>query len=393
MKNLVRNVTAAFAVFFSYVSLAIAAETVISLQDVRNSTMYGPFRLRKGEKVKLGGVSYEMLLPSADRISFRSLANDVVYGPIQIVDGRLGVVGNGTYRLHVPQSPVRTSAARRDGTAGARNSDEPFVPQPPAMPEMIEVPAQQPQRIVHPKDLRALPDTAPIFQFNSWLALMDNTPLDWKIDSAGAGDGALERMSLGAGIEWNHWLASVALSPFVECNDIASGGSGITGASLEDGTGWSLEAGYRRPFLVEGGWKASAGLRGRIRQDSGDLNANTVSRSDMTDTNGVASVISLRHTQTSSIAVRELSLWIDLELSYSAEFWGAYAEISIGPVSEYSISGEIHYGEGSLSLDAERQTPLSVMVGGWCVLDHWRFFSDLSVGSDRRFRLGCGYAF
>ena len=382
---------AAIALFISGIELFGAAET-ISLQNLRDSTMYGPFRLRKGEKVTLGGVSYEILTPSENRISFKSRANGVVYGPIQIVDGRLGVVGNATYRLHVPKTPSGASTSTRN-RAGNAAPEEPFVPQPPAMPELIEVPVQQPQRVVAPKDLRALPETAPVFQVRGWLAFVDHTPLDWKIDSSKAGDGVLERVSLGGGVDWNHWLASLVLSPFVECDDIVSGGAGITGASFEDGTGWSLEAGYRRPFLVEGGWTASAGLRGQIRQDSGDLHVSTVTRTDITDTNGVTSVWSESRTQTSSLTVRELSLWIDLELSYSEEIWGVYAQVSIEPVSEYDVSGSIRYGEGSLSLDAERQTPLSVTAGGWYALDRWRFFSDLTIGADRRFRIGCGYDF
>ena len=383
---------AAIALFISCSGLWGASET-ISLQNLRDSTKYGPFRLQQGETITLGEVSYEIQLPSADRISFKSLSNGVVYGPIQVVDGRLGVVGNATYRLHVPQTPTGTSVSTPRRAGNAADSEEPFVPQPPAMPELIEVPEQQPQRVVKPKDLRALPKTVPIFQAKCWLALIDHTSLDWKIDSSKAGDGELERVSLGGDVDWNYWLASIILSPFVECGDIASGGTGITGASFKDGTGWSLEAGYRRPFLVEGGWTASAGLRGQIRQDSGDLQVNTVSRSDVTDTNGVANVRSERRTQTSSLTIRELSLWIDLELSYGEDLWGVYADFSIEPVSEYDVSGSIRYGDGSLSLDAERQTPFAVTVGGWYLLDRWRFFSDLTIGADRRFRIGCGYDF
>ena len=392
MKIYLRKAVVVLAALFLPVGLALAGDT-ISLQNLRDSSLYGPVHLRKGERVSLGGVTYEIQVHSADRISFKSLANGVIYGPIQVVDGRLGVVGNATYRLHVPQGTVAGSASGRSGSGSRAAPSEPFVPQPPAMPDLIEVPEQQPQRIVKPKDLRALPETGPIFRVDGWLALIDHTPIDWKIDSAGAGDGALERVSLGGGVDWNYWLASVTLSPSVECGDIASGGSGITGASFEDGTGWSIEAGYRRPFLVEGGWKAGAGLRGQIRQDSGDLTVNTVSRSGVTDTNGVVNVVSERHTQSSSIKVRELSLWIDLELSYSEDLWGVYALISIEPVSEYDVSGSIRYGDGSLSLDAERATPLAVPAGGWYVFEQWRFFADLTLGADRRLRIGGGYEF
>ena len=70
--------------------------------------------------------------------------------PDQVVDGRLGVVGNATYRLHVPQGTVAGSASGRSGSGSRAAPSEPFVPQPPAMPDLIEVPEQQPQRIVKP---------------------------------------------------------------------------------------------------------------------------------------------------------------------------------------------------------------------------------------------------
>ncbi len=376
---------AAVLLLFSGTCFAAGAFT---MQNIRDSTVYGPFRLAAGEKVHVGGVTYELLTPAADRVSFRSLANGVVYGPIQVVDGRLGVVGNATYRL----KPASAPGASRTGAAAAQRRVEPFVPQPPAMPKMIEVPEEQ-RRTVPAKDLRALPETAPVFRVLSWLAPIDNSKVDWELDSSSAGDGAIERVSFGGGIEWHHWIGELTLSPFVKCGDIAKGGSGVTGASLEDGTGWSLAGGYRRPFLVEGGWTASAGLRGQIRQDSGDLEARTVASSSVTDTNGVVSVQSTRVTRTSSITVRELSLWIDLELAYSEDVWGLYVDVSIQPVSEYSVSGSIRYGEGSLSVDAERPLPLSATAGGWYSLYGWRIFSDITLGTDQRFRIGCGYDF
>ena len=73
----------------------------------------------------------------------------------------------------------------------------------------------------------------------------------------------------------------------------------------------------------------------------------------------------LGETQSSSITIRELSLWIDLELAYSEDNWGAYAGVYIQPVSDYNVSGSVHYGEGSLPLDAERALPIDVTAGGW----------------------------
>ena len=387
--NPLSKTTAACAVFMVLVSFAVAGD-VFSFQNLRDSTLYGPYRLRKGEMVRLGETTYEVQTPALGRVSFKSLSTGVVYGPIQAVDGRIGVVGNASYCLRAAaDNAVSASPPPRP----VDTPREPFVPQPPAMPEMLEVPDQQPQTFVKPKDLRPLPESPPVFRILGWFAPIDNTAIDWKIDSSKSGSGDIERKSIGADAEWNNWLASISLSPTVECSDIASGGTGVTGASFEDGTGWSIAGGYRRAFLSEGGWTAKAGLRGQIRQESGDLSVHSVIRQDETDTNGVVTVKSEHRTQTSSTTIRELALWIDLELAYAEDNWGFYTGVSIQPISEYSVSGSIHYGEVNLSLDAERPLPVDVTVGAWYGFDRWRLFADLTVAADTRFRIGCGYDF
>lgn len=393
MPILPSNVTAACAAFLSFASLAVAGD-VFSFQNLRDSTVSGPFLLQKGKMVMLDGTTYEVQTPASGRVAFKSLSNGVVYGPIQAVDGRIGVIGKASYCLReaaadampvevVPPPPPRP----------VEKPQEPFVPQPKAMPEMIEVPEQQTQTLVKPKDLRPLPKSQKVFRILGWLAPMDNTSVDWKIDSSKSGGGDIERTTIGADAEWNNWRASVALSPTVECSDIASGGTGVTGASLEDGTGWSIDGGYRRAFLAEGNWTAKAGIRGQIRQESGDLSVHSVIRHDEADTNGVVTVKSERRTQTSSITIRELSLWLDLELAYAEDNWGFYTAFSFQPISEYSISSSIHYGEVDLSLDAERALPVDVMAGVWFNLGSWRLFTDVTVAADTRIRLGCGREF
>ena len=380
----------AAAILLFVASHSFAGE-VFSFQNLRDSSIQGPYRLRKGERINLGGASYEVLTPSAGRVSFKSLSNGVVYGPIQAVDGRIGVVGNASYCLRAAADNAAVVAPRPRQTVNAR--PDPFVPPPPAMPAMIEVPENQTQTLVKPKDLRPLPDSPSVFRVYGWLAPIDNTSVDWKIDSSKSGDGDIERTTIGGDVEWNNWIGSVALSPTVECGDIASGGSGVTGVSLENGTGWSLAGGYRRVFLSEGNWTAKAGIRGQIRQESGDLSVQSVIRRDETDTNGVVSVKSEHHTRSSSITIRELSLWIDLELAYTEDNWGAYSGVYIQPVSDYNVSGSVHYGEGSLPLDAERALPIDVTVGGWYSFDRWRVFADLTVAADTRLRIGCSYDF
>ena len=71
-----RSFVAAAILLFA-ASLSIAGE-VFSFQNLRDSSIQGPYRLRKGEKIRLGGVFYEVLTPSAGRVSFKSLSNGVV---------------------------------------------------------------------------------------------------------------------------------------------------------------------------------------------------------------------------------------------------------------------------------------------------------------------------
>ncbi len=379
------------AAIFLFASLSFAGE-VFSFQNLRDSTVFGPYRLRYGEKINIGGTTYEVLTSSAGRVSFKSLSNGVVYGPIQTVDKRIGVIGNGSYRLlEMPDDYVSNTPAHAPHAARtAAPPSEPFVPQPPAMPELIEVPEQKPQTLVPPQDLRPLPKTEAVFRILGWYAPIDNSSVDWKIDSSKSGDGEIERSTIGADVEWNNWIASASFSPSVECGDIAKGGGTITGASLEDGIGWSIAGGYRRAVLSEGGWIAKIGLRGQIRQESGDLSVQSVSRFDETDTNGVVSVRSVYRTRTSSMTVRELSLWIDMEISYSSDDWGLYTLLSFQPISEFSVSGSIYSG-GHLSIDAERPLPLDVTAGCWYGFNGWRIFADITLAADTRFRMGCGF--
>lgn len=366
------------------------------MHDLKTSVQYGPFSIQKGVRVKLNDATYELKTSKAGEVTFLSLANGVSYGPFQVVEGRLGVIGRSTYCFHagsaiknIPSEsdkPVKRNTRRE-------NSPKEVAQPPPAMPEMIDVPEQQPARVVPPKYLPRLPETPSVFRGYGWLAFVDNTPLDWKLNSADGGDGALERFSLGGDIAWNHWFGSLSLSPFVKCGDIVAPSTGITGASFDDGTGWSIGIGYRRPVLVEGGWSASAGIRGQIRQDSGDLSTHTLISTGESDTNVLGNVKSEYRSNTTSLTLRELSLWLDVELAYNQDCWGVYADCSIQPVSEYNVSGSIPYGTGHLSVDVERSTPIAISFGGWYGFDRWRLFSDFSVGADRLFRIGCGYDF
>lgn len=371
---------------------AVAAGDSFTLTNLRDQRTFGPFPQQNGAKATIAGSTYSLKVSGQDRVSFVSQANGVEYGPIQIVNGRLGVIGHATYRVSTDVAAAPAQNARQTGQASTAATTPAFVQPPPAMPEKIDIPDPQPRRIVAPLDLPLLPETKDNFLVSAWLAPVDNAPIDWKLASKSAGDGAIERVSLGAGIEWRGWSLRATASPSVSCDDICSDGPGLADVSIDSGMGWSLGAGYMRPFLVEGGWSVNAGIRGLLRRDSGDLKSSTLVSSGEADTNAVGNVISRYEKHTTSVDVTELSLWIDIELAYAMDFWGVQAAVSFAPVDEFDISASVPYGNRSVSLKAERSTPIAVTIGGWYEFDGWRFFSDFTVGADRAFRLGVGRA-
>lgn len=382
---------------FLFFAGAVFAADAFMLQNIRTSESYGPFQLRKGEIVKIGNIRYQLGIAEKNRVSFKSVSDGLVYGPLQAVEGRLGVIGNATYCFHMAQQGATGKASGASGNSRAAADAgrlNPYIPTLPPMPERIAVPEEKPISSVPPKDLPALPDQSEAFRFSAWLALVDNTPVDWKLGSASSGDGAIERFSVGGDVIWHSWSAALMLSPSMKADDIVSHGAGITGASLDDGSGYALEIGYHRPFIVEGGWVASAGLRGQLRNDEGTLTTVSLVSSGIADTNSEGNVKSEYIHRSASVTIRELSLWLDVELAYNMDdWWGVYTDFSIQPISEYSISGSIPYGSGKLSLDAERSIPVAVTFGGWYVYERWRLFADFTVGADRQFRLGGGCDF
>lgn len=367
---------------------AFAANDSFTLTDIRDLRTYGPFPRMDGAKASIGGADYRIKMQWQGRISFVSLSSGVEWGPIQIIEGRLGVIGGKTYKVSLSATGQPSAGTRRTGSGASS-----FVQQPPAMPEMIEIPEPQPRRSVAPLDLPLLPKTEDILMASAWLAPVDNEPADWKINSKSAGDGDIKRISVGAAIDWREWRLSGSYSPSVKGDGIRSGGTGLVNASLDDGTGWAIGIRYMRPFLIEGGWSAKAGIRGMLRRDSGDLKSSSLVSSGESDTNIVGNVKSSYENRTTTAEFTELSLWIDLELAYSGNGWGAKAGISMVPISEFDISASIPYGHSSIKLDAERSTPIAVSAGGWYEYEDWRFFSDLSFGADSMFRMGVARGF
>lgn len=366
--------------------LLLAVSDPFYLRESKSSAMYGPFPVKSGASVPLAGKTYQLRIVGKDRLAF--LAPDrEIFGPLQMVEGRLVSIGGSMYAFY----PAKRGNVPANGPRPVkRDGSKPFIPAPPPRPAPIPVTAETPHRVVPARDLPALPSSDRRLEFSAWLALIDDTPIDWKVDSLSGNDSTMERKTIGADCFWDAFSARIAYSPSVESGDIVPTGVGIVGSSLEDGSGVTLQLGYHRPFLQEGGWTASGGVRGAFRHDKADLKTKTLTGGGV-DTNGYVSADYV--VKTSSLTINEYALWLDLGLSFSQGVWGLHADFSIQPISEYKIDGEFMYAGKGYSVECDRSTPIAFGLGGWYEYRRIRFFAEAVFGADELFRVGALYHF
>ena len=355
------------------------------LQETKSSALYGPFPVKSGFRVQLNGQSYALRIVGKDRLAF--LAPDrQIFGPLQMVEGRLVNLRGSMYAFYLHED--KTAPVPRQVNRASR--PEPFIPAPPPRPKPISVTEETPHRVVPAKDLPELPRAENTLAFAAWLAFVDDTPIDWKVDSLNGTDSALERTTIGVDCFWNAFSARLSYSPSLKSGDIVPNGVGITGSSLDDGSGVALQVGYSRPFLKEGGWVASAGVRGSLRRDKADLTTRSLTGHGV-DTNGLVSADYI--SATTSLTIDEYSIWLDLKLGYSADVWGVHAGFSIQPVSEYKIDGDFVFGGKRYSIECDRDVPIAFGFGGWYDYRDIRYFGNISFGATELFRLGALYEF
>lgn len=368
------------------------------LGNPRTSSVSGPFQLESGTRCRLSGRPYEIIVHNDGRFSLKSLSDGTRFGPFQTVDNRLISVNSEIYcfnwnaasaRSALQSGAVRKSEAERAYEADSKPVTVTGLTAEPARPKRLAAPNETPPRHVPAKDLVHLPEPEESFSGNIWFAPHYTTPVKWKINSKRGKQSDIERLCGGGDIGWNSWKAQLSVSPSVKSGGIVPTDDGS--ASIDDGTGWSLALGYNRPFLFESGWSANAGLRGMLRKDKGTLSSSSFVADSQADTNGVYSVSKKK--ASTSVSMTELSLWVDLGLSYTYEDWCLYSEFSFQPFSDYSVSGNLSYAGEEMSLEAERASPVAFRIGGWYVYDQMRIFADVTLSSDTIFRIGCGFSF
>ena len=359
-----------------------------TLTETLGKTTYGPFTLFNGARIRLDGTLYKISVGGDDRITFTA-PGGAAYGPYQPVPGRLMKIGSAMYTYNGGGAGAASSraaeAARSDTSAAAPIAT--FDPLPPP-PDRIEIPPETPQRTAPALDLPALPDAASTRIWSLWFAPIDNTPFKWTVEKVSGNKKDFERTSVGAGLTLFSWFAEADYALSGKSSSIVPSGLGFTGAAIDDASGFSVSLGYKRPFIREGSWTASAGILGRYRQDKGDITSSALISTGEADTNELGNVISKYETRKSSVKITEKALRLDFDLAYQYYDFHAFAGLRVQPLSTVSVSGTLPYGEDDLKLSAKHDDAIGVVFGGTVDLKAGFYLSaDLTLGYETRLRL------
>ncbi|NLF85307.1 MAG: hypothetical protein GX571_04290, partial [Lentisphaerae bacterium] len=246
---------AALCAFAFGVHTLTGAES-FTLQAVRTERVFGPYTLQDGGRAQVDGHGYQMRIVPPDRLSFISLASGRVYGPVQTIEGRLLELNGQMYAF---SWRVATAAPAPAAFAVTPREQPPPLAPPPPIPEPIPIPPMADP--APPKPRTPLPPPSTAWHVIGWLAPFHDSALEWKVDGKRGRESDLSRTTLGGAMNWHGWTASLGLSPSVSGGALLPYGMDVTEAELDDGTGWSMSLGYRRPFLRQGRWEATFGGR------------------------------------------------------------------------------------------------------------------------------------
>ena len=374
---------AALCAFAFGVHTLTGAES-FTLQAVRTERVFGPYTLQDGGRAQVDGHGYQMRIVPPDRLSFISLASGRVYGPVQTIEGRLLELNGQMYAFSWRVATAATAPAAFAVTP--REQPPPLAP-PPPIPEPIPIPPLADP--APPKPRTPLPPPSTAWHVIGWLAPFHDSALQWKVDGKRGRESDLSRTTLGGAMSWHGWTASLGLSPSVSGGALLPYGMDVTEAELDDGTGWSMSLGYRRPFLRQGRWEAAFGGRFSISQDKLDLKSTTAV--GHAGTNATIDVV--YESDTSNVTVTELALWLDMGLSYSREWWGLFGSLNLQPLGSLDVEGGLNLDGQKLSIEAERSQPLAFGFGAWAGVSPWRGFADYTVGTESSLRIGVMYDF
>lgn len=358
-----------FAAFSPICSFALQ----FSLRDASSGMSFGPYTLYNGARIRLSGALYEVVLPGDGRISFSEIGGKAAYGPYQTVDGRFMRIGGRSYLFSgvgdsAPQAPLPA----KSGPLAS------FAPVPPR-PERIRVPDEPASKGIAPLDLPALPSAKRDPYWSARLTAENERKMKWKADSLLGTKSPIRRRSIAALAGINSWHFGVEKTSGVESGNILPPGLGVLSSSMSGGSGYSLEGGYKRPFLVEGGWKASLGVRAKFRKEEGDLKSVALLDTGSGDTNNLDNVLSEYAESVSRIKLSEKRVMVDLELAYVRNPLTGFVSVTLEPYCDVSVSGSLYDGKRQAKISAEPEGAIGVKFGvEYALGGGWRIGADFS---------------
>jgi hypothetical protein len=194
--------------------------------------------------------------------------------------------------------------------------------------------------------------------------------------------------------DYGGWQAELDLFTGGELDgDLLESGLSVSGATLENGSGWRIEGGYQHNVFWEDGWRVALGGRGSYQRDTADLTARVLTSAAPTiGTNGVVENPTFEfESEVASVEIGEAGLWLDAQLDYVSTRWGVKAAVHWMAISAMDVSGSLVTQDGTYELDAERTHPIVVSAGAHVGGDPWRVFTEIALGSDFIWRFGGGY--
>ncbi len=355
----------------------------------------GPYTLRSGEKLEIENRIYQIELISDTRLTFTDVSTKTVYGPYKYVDGRIMRIGGTAYVFKTVQPKeqgtapaARTTHTTRQAESRRAELDVEFVPQPPK-PVRLEEPEDK-RRVVKPLDIKPLPDTTRPWAISASVVPFSEMPVEWNANSAQALDTDIERKKIGFGASRNSWSLLFDILTDGEGGTPIADGVSIANCKVSDGSGYSLTFGYKRPFMVQGSWKASAGIFARYSTEDFDLSYTAFGTSGASDTNTLGNVKFDFQEKYSSIELTEKTIFIDLELAYIYRDATFFAACLIQPYSDLEVKGTMTYGNAqTIKLSADHDDPIAVRLGArFDLINNYRIITDLTFGFEDQFRLG-----
>lgn len=332
------------------------------LRNLRTDEVRGPYALRGGSRLKLGGDWYRLDIKPDGNLFFREYRGEASFGPYEFVEGRIVTVGRMVLEF------VETTA----GLA---------FPTPVARPARIRGSERSVASLVETWEQHA-----PEPSVTAWMDVQRAVRLDWAFGGyVGSRENRLIRNEIGLAAEWMGVALSGALTFGVELEDAVTESSvSLPFNAAETGSGWKLGMGYRYRVLAQDDWRVLLHASLDWRHDELDLRYTALEPGTSSDG---AKAVAYRLLE-DDLVIEEVALMCGGSIGYDGDIWGTSASVSGILFSEMDVEGSLDILGSVYGLDADRSHPVFGTVGAWYRYREWQMFGEYSAGAETGLRFG-----